>query len=359
MNVRRVIATAALALALGAPEAAAQPGGGALGAGISFNAGQPVQPIFEGWTKNADGSFELHFGYFNRNYVETPSVPIGPGNSFEPAPLDRGQPAFFYPRYNRRAFSVTVPKDFGKKEITWKLTTNGKTEQAVGWLQVEWEIEPAQPGVGGGASASAPRTPSKNEAPKITVANPGPVAVGSRLTLTANVTDDGLPAAASAMGRGRGAGGGRGAGRGRGAGDAAGTPAAGTTAAGTAGAGGGAAAAGRAGAAAAATAGTGAGRPGGPPTFRRESNATTPTNVPEIDSVPRTPRLPGLSVTWLVWRGPAGVTFDPAAVAVKDGTAVVGATFKTPGEYVLRARASDGSATTQQDIKVVVADTAR
>jgi hypothetical protein len=53
------------------------------------------------------------------------------------------------------------------------------------------------------------------------------------------------------------------------------------------------------------------------------------------------------------------VAFEPTAIAVKDGTAVVSATFKAPGEYLLRARASDGQAYMNQDLKVVVTENAR
>ena len=45
-----------------------------------FDGGQDVQPIFEGWTRNEDGSYLFHFGYLNRNYREQPSVEIGPEN---------------------------------------------------------------------------------------------------------------------------------------------------------------------------------------------------------------------------------------------------------------------------------------
>ena len=63
-----------------------------------FDAGQDVQPIYEGWIRNDDGSFTLHFGYLNRNYREQPSIPIGPNNFFSPETQDRGQPTYFYPR---------------------------------------------------------------------------------------------------------------------------------------------------------------------------------------------------------------------------------------------------------------------
>ena len=60
-----------------------------------FDRGQDVQPIFEGWTREADGSYLFHFGYLNRNYREQPSIPIGPDNYFSPSDADRGQPAYF------------------------------------------------------------------------------------------------------------------------------------------------------------------------------------------------------------------------------------------------------------------------
>ena len=49
-----------------------------------FDSGQDVQPIFEGWERNDDGSLTFHFGYLNRNYREQPSIQIGPNNHFSP-----------------------------------------------------------------------------------------------------------------------------------------------------------------------------------------------------------------------------------------------------------------------------------
>src|SRR5688572_14327117 len=106
-----------------------------------FNAGQNVAPIFEGWLRNPDGSFTMAFGYLNRNYVEHVVVPLGAENNFAPLGPDRGQPEHFYPRLNRYVFTVTVPKDWGRKELVWTLIVHGKTERAVGWLQPEWEID--------------------------------------------------------------------------------------------------------------------------------------------------------------------------------------------------------------------------
>src|SRR5207237_573413 len=92
--------------------------------------GQNIAPAFEGWEANADGSFNMMFGYFNRNWQEQPVVAIGPGNNIEPGGPDQGQPTRFFPRRNKLVFSVHVPKDFGNKELVWTLTVNGKTERA-------------------------------------------------------------------------------------------------------------------------------------------------------------------------------------------------------------------------------------
>src|SRR5262249_20694593 len=102
--------------------------------GFKFNSGQSIQPIFEGGAQNPDGTFSMYFGYLNRNYVETPVAPVGPDNKFEPGDADRGQPTFFDTRIHRKEFSVSVPGDWGKKELVWSLTVGGVTEKAIAWL---------------------------------------------------------------------------------------------------------------------------------------------------------------------------------------------------------------------------------
>ena len=42
-----------------------------------FSSGQDIQPYFEGWIHNADGTFDLVFGYFNRNWQEELAIPAG------------------------------------------------------------------------------------------------------------------------------------------------------------------------------------------------------------------------------------------------------------------------------------------
>ena len=61
-----------------------------------FSTGQDVQPVFEGWLRNADGTFTMVFGYFNRNWQEELAIPAGPDNKLEPGdPLEPGDLVFF------------------------------------------------------------------------------------------------------------------------------------------------------------------------------------------------------------------------------------------------------------------------
>src|SRR5690349_22450671 len=105
--------------------------------GVRHYSGDNVAPVFEGWEKNADGSYELVFGYLNRNYEEEPEIPIGADNSFSPGPADRGQPTHFYPRRQQFMFKVHVPANFGNQELVWTIARNGHTEKAVAHLALE------------------------------------------------------------------------------------------------------------------------------------------------------------------------------------------------------------------------------
>ena len=103
--------------------------------------GQNVQPVFEGWERNTDGSFTMVFGYLNRNYEEQPVIPVGPDNLVEPGPQDRGQPTHFYNRRQQFVFEVRVPADWGDQDLIWTLTHNGRTDRAHGHLWPVWEID--------------------------------------------------------------------------------------------------------------------------------------------------------------------------------------------------------------------------
>src|ERR1035437_1636013 len=47
------------------------------------DSGQSITGAFEGWFANADGTFSLLVGYYNRNQKQTIEVPIGPNNRIE------------------------------------------------------------------------------------------------------------------------------------------------------------------------------------------------------------------------------------------------------------------------------------
>jgi hypothetical protein len=267
---------------------------------FKFNNGQDVVPVFEGWAKNPDGSFAMWFGYFNRNYAEPLVIPVGPENKIEPGTVDRGQPTYFYTRTHRMGFSVTVPADFGKKELTWTLTAHGKTEKAVAWLQPEWEIDP----VFGGKYQSPEAL--KNQAPTLALKAPSTTTMSSPLKLTATVTDDGLPVIKA---RGRGA----------------------------------------------------VGQETPPTLVAPKDQVEIPVNVPSLGGGGGGGRgrggepEQGVIVTWTVWRGPGAVTFAPGLQrVVKSGDAAVTATFEKPGTYVLRAKANDTHRFVEKDVTVNV-----
>ena len=56
----------------------------------SYLKGQSISPAFEGWEQNDDGSFNMLFGYMNRNWEEELDVPVGPNNNLTPGPPIRG-----------------------------------------------------------------------------------------------------------------------------------------------------------------------------------------------------------------------------------------------------------------------------
>lgn len=313
-----------------------------------FDSGQDIQPIYEGWQRDDDGGITLHFGYLNRNYREQPHVAIGPENYFSPGGPDRGQPSYFYPRTHRFQFSVRVPSDMGtafENGVVWTVTHNGSEQRAIGWLQPEWEIDEEtiikNTGIGFGRAKAEWHA---NEPPQLSVgAVHETVHVGDSLRLTAVVSDDELPARLNSL---------RvveknlttGSPRGRTLTDV--------------------------------------------PALRPPNGAPgVPDNI-EWYQRPRPPRN-GLSVHWVVYRGPAGALISPAdfqrAVSEDEAepggtqarrypsvgprsqvsTALAGdgwtsatfeatVTFSESGLYTLRAYASDGMRLTPADIRVTV-----
>lgn len=156
---------------------------------IRYATGQDVAPVFEGWEQNPDGSYSFVFGYLNRNYEEEIDIPIGPDNTIDPGG-DRGQPTHFYPRRQRFLFKVIVPGDWDKqRRVVWTLTSRGRTNQARGWLQPEWELND---GVIAENNAGGVLDPN-NKPPSITGSAAQTIVLPNTVELTASASDDGLP----------------------------------------------------------------------------------------------------------------------------------------------------------------------
>ena len=290
---------------------------------IQNAAGQNVVPVYEGWERNADGSFNMVFGYMNRNYEEQLDIPPGTDNNISPGNPDQGQPTHFYRRRQQFIFKVKIPKDWGRKDLVWTLISRGKTEKAYGTLLPIWEIGNLvyQENRGGPGVLSWPEEP--NEAPSVEMVGPSErtITLPERLTLTIQVSDDGHP-----LPRPR-----------------------------------------RAGAAASVV------RDSDGAVIARGGSAATETIAPVREN-PLTQMVvkldPGvrLGVTWVLYRGPAPVSFDPMRVPVTnappagtaakvehlEGKATTKVTFTEPGNYRLRAYGDDGVLATPIDMNITV-----
>jgi hypothetical protein len=261
--------------------------------------GLNIAPVYEGWEQNADGSFDLIFGYFNRNWNEWIDAPVGVANSIEPGGPDQGQPTYFLPRRNEFVFRVRVPKDFGNRELVWTLTTNGKTEKAYGTLKPDYVVDATVMAANFGAGGQTGTMPdlAGNVAPVLRVEGERArrVKVGEAVLLTAIATDDGKPRTRMMQSFG----------------------------------------------------------------MRTVPNSAT-----------------GLRLVWFKYRGAGDVTFEPPQFSAWEDTRYganspwapgwrtppiptdnkweTRATFKSPGEYVLRCMAHDGALTATENITVVV-----
>ena len=169
----------------------------AVNAQIASPRGQNIAPAFEGWQENEDGSFNLLFGYFNRNWAEELHVPVGLNNRIEPGGPDYGQPTYFYPRRNRFIFKVRVPADFGDKELVWTLTSNGVTERAYGSLLIDYFTDDTvimnNKGAGGGGGGGYELEGNKPPELRVDGSLTRNVKVGETLQLAAYASDDGIP----------------------------------------------------------------------------------------------------------------------------------------------------------------------
>lgn len=163
----------------------------------SYTSGQHIEPAFEGWKPNPDGTYNMMFGYMNENWEEEPDVQIGENNYFSPGEADRGQPTHFLPRRNRFTFEVTVPSDWGDRELVWTINVNGKERKAFATLRQDYLVDNmviASETGSLGAGTSSPESRA-NIPPVVTV--PGDsvrvAKVGEPINLDTSVWDDGLP----------------------------------------------------------------------------------------------------------------------------------------------------------------------
>ena len=169
-------------------------------------AGQTVSPAYEGWYKNADGTFTMSFGYYNRNAEEVVEIPIGPNNFISPGSQNQGQPSSFQPRRNWGVFGVKVPADFGKKEVTWTLTFRNTTYAIPGTLHQNWQIDALEGEAGSGNTPPVLKfseTGTEARGPGGYTAGPMAATVKAPLPITVWASDDGK-SASSIAGAGRG-----------------------------------------------------------------------------------------------------------------------------------------------------------
>ena len=273
---RMVICVAVLvAISLGSPAVAQE----------RWNQGQNVQPVFEGWERNGDGSFNMVFGYLNRNYEEQPVIPVGPNNVLEPGNADQGQPTHFYNRRQQFVFKVRVPADWGDKDLVWTLTHNGRTDKALGSLWPVWEVDGGVMRLNRGSGTAGEYADNQRPFVRLDGSDTLTVTLPDSIEIPVLVGDDGVP----------------------------------------------------------------------PPNSRLAER--TPRRGPKSQAMvdPRSAATTGLAVTWLHWRGPGMVTFDPRVPEIgEDGRAVTRVSFSEPGTYVLQAVADDTVFVTPVNVTVPV-----
>ena len=166
--------------------------------------GASITPAYEGWFENADGSFSMLLGYYNRNTKEAVDIPVGPNNRIAPGLPDQGQPTHFEIGRQWGVFVVKVPKDFGTKAVTWTVVANGESQAIPFTLNKGYPISPYKEiGMGN----QPPVLAFSEDGPKMT--GP-PTSVAATLTGTVNqpvpisvwVEDPKAPGKAAPTGRG-------------------------------------------------------------------------------------------------------------------------------------------------------------
>jgi hypothetical protein len=161
---------------------------------------QPIYPAYDGFLKNADGSYTLAFGYFSHN-GEDVTIAAGPDNVVSPDPGDRQQPTVFKPGHWRFQCVMVVSAD-AAPSVRWKLTyagtTTGTSERM---LQSNWNLVEGAAELGRVDFAKAPKGVCLNRAPTVRLlgktARKGEVSIDATTTeelhLFGSAHDEGLP----------------------------------------------------------------------------------------------------------------------------------------------------------------------
>ena len=163
------------------------------------SSGQTVSPVFEGWYKNADGTFTMSFGYYNRNTREVVEIPVGADNFITPGDRNQGQPTQFQPRRHWGVFGVKVPADFGKKEVLWTLKFRGASYAIPGMLHANWQIDALEGEAGAGNTPPVLKFSEKGaeaRGPAGITAGPMAATTGQPLAIAVWASDDGKSPAA-------------------------------------------------------------------------------------------------------------------------------------------------------------------
>jgi hypothetical protein len=149
---------------------------------------QPIYPAYDGFLKNADGSYTISFAYFSHN-AEVVTIEPGAANAFAPEPADRHQPTIFKPGHHRFQCVMVVGPEFDGKmrwTLTYAGTTTGTSERM---LQSNWNLVEGAADLSKIDFAKVPRGVCLNRAPQVRVLGVTPRR-GQPATLSASLTDE-------------------------------------------------------------------------------------------------------------------------------------------------------------------------
>jgi hypothetical protein len=169
-------------------------------AGLSAQRNQPIYPVYDGFLKNADGSYTLSFAYFSHN-AEVVTIEPGEANLFAPDPIDRQQPTVFKPGHWRFQCVMVVGPEFDGKlrwNLTYAGTTTGTSERM---LQSNWNLVEGAADLSKLDFAKVKQGVCLNRAPSVRLlgktARKGEVSIeastAEELHLFGSVNDEGLP----------------------------------------------------------------------------------------------------------------------------------------------------------------------